>query len=150
MTKGAALARACALFGKTAAVKARKCFLYEERPGNPRMCSGVGCHAQPCPSGLPLKSIGKIEMGGLFFLAKAEGTTWEAAFEKHEANERRDHEQFVESQKKKPCDCGSEAEVVDGGRPSCRLCVRIRMHAATRKIERALGIDRDARPRKVR
>lgn len=74
-----ALTRAVGLLGEKATVDRRRCGHFEKRNGQSPACSGFGSHPQPCPSGLPLFVVGRVEMG-LFNMVKGEGFTWEEAF----------------------------------------------------------------------
>jgi hypothetical protein len=107
MTGKQALTKACRLFGKTAAVKKGKCYPVTSnlKPDGLKVsygCSAYGAHLRPCPCGVPVYTIGLVDgVGGIrFFVVKAEGHTWEAAFEKHEANVRREHEEYEAMRKK--------------------------------------------------
>jgi hypothetical protein len=73
-----ALTRAAVLLGPKATVDRRRCGHFKTTNGPPS-CSGLGSHPQPCPSGLPLYVVGRVEMG-LFNVVKGEGFTWEEAF----------------------------------------------------------------------
>lgn len=76
-----ALARASALLGPKATVDRRRCSHFKEKPGRIPGCTGMGSHPQPCPGGLPLFVVGRLEMG-LFNVVKGEGFTWEEALER--------------------------------------------------------------------
>jgi len=78
-----ALKRAISLLGQKAVVGRRLCGYFKERPGKPGLCSGCGPHPQPCRSGLPLYTVGRIEMG-MFNMVKGEGFTWEEALARTE------------------------------------------------------------------
>lgn len=98
MTQAAALAKAVTVFGKNAAVKTSKCFpLGKNKAGEPT-CSEYSAHERPCPTGKKVYVVGRIALG-LFFEVKGTGTTWEKAFACFEANEKRDHEEYVARQK---------------------------------------------------
>lgn len=89
-----AIKKARGIWGKNAMVEIRKCANY--KPGKDGVVRCSGWHPAGCPTGINVYRIGKIEMG-MFFCIKAEAESWEAAFEKHEANERRDHERYLEA-----------------------------------------------------
>lgn len=98
MTKAQALAKAVELFGKNATAQKRKCSFFAERKGRPRMCSGVGIHPQPCPSGVVYYQIGQVELG-LFNSIRGHGLTWEACFEQYAERQRKDHEAFEKARR---------------------------------------------------
>lgn len=78
-----ALTRAVALLGAKATVDRRRCGHFAPRGDRFPSCSGMGSHPQPCPAGLPLFIVGRIEMG-MFNAVKGEGFTWEEALARAE------------------------------------------------------------------
>lgn len=96
MTQAAALRKAVSLFGAKAAIKKGRCYFYNwpskkpwVLPPNHRCCCDG--HAPGCPGGLPMFSVGRIEMG-LFFMVKGQGATWENAFKEYEDRETAERE----------------------------------------------------------